>query len=44
MVIDMLAYLIWILLTLAGIGLSFHILRLDRPREVKVPVRKEPRN
>lgn len=41
MLLEMLAYLVWIMLTLVTMGFLFHILRLDRPRPVRVPVHKD---
>lgn len=38
MLFAMTAYLLWILLIL---GLALHLLRLDRPRPVQVPVRSD---
>ncbi len=39
MFLEMLAYLVWIGLTLAGMAGFFHMLHLDRPRPVQVPLR-----
>ncbi|MFM8319410.1 MAG: hypothetical protein ACKOC5_00735 [Chloroflexota bacterium] len=39
--IEMIAYLAWILFTLAGMGLAFRLLRMDRPRPVRIPVRRD---
>lgn len=41
MITDMLAYLTWILLTIGAMAFVLHILRLDRPRVIKVPARKD---
>ncbi len=32
----MFLYLVWIVFLLSGMGILMHILRLDRPREVRV--------
>jgi len=41
MLTDMLAYLVWIMLTIGAMAFVLHILRLDRPRAIKIPVRKD---
>ncbi len=41
MLLAMLAYLIWILLILGVLGVALHISRLDRPRPVRVPARRD---
>jgi hypothetical protein len=41
MALVMIAYFGWILLILVGIGAAFHILHLDRPRQVRVRARYE---
>jgi hypothetical protein len=41
MITEMLAYLAWIMLTIGAVAFVFHILHLDRPREVKIPVRED---
>jgi len=41
MITEMLAYLVWILVAISAIAYVFRILRLDRPRVVRIPVRKD---
>lgn len=41
MITEMLAYLFWILLMVGSVAIAFRIFRLDRPRQVRVPVRKD---
>lgn len=44
LVILFVLYLLWILLMIGAVGFLFHILRMDRPRQVRVPVRKSDQN
>jgi hypothetical protein len=41
MITVMFAYLVWILLTLAGMGYVFHILHKDQHRPVRIPIRRD---
>jgi len=41
MITEMLAYLVWIVFTISAVAFVFRLLRLDRPRVVRVPVRKD---
>jgi hypothetical protein len=41
MVVEILAYLVWILFTISVVAFVFRLLRLDQPRVVRVPVRKD---
>lgn len=43
MIAEMLAYLVWILLMSAMVAFVFRLLRFDRPRPVKIPVRHDDR-
>jgi hypothetical protein len=38
---EMLAYFVWILLMVGAVAFVFRILRLDQPRPVRIPVRRE---
>jgi hypothetical protein len=39
--IEMMAYLAWILLLTGGMGVLFRRLNMDRPRKVRIAVRRE---
>jgi hypothetical protein len=41
MVAEMLAYFVWILFSISAVVFVFRVLRLDRPRVVRIPVRKD---
>jgi hypothetical protein len=41
MFFEMLAYFVWIVLTLITMGFFFHILHMDQPQPVRVPVRRD---
>ena len=38
MIADMFVYLAWILFTVGIVAFIYHLLRLDRPRQVEAPV------
>lgn len=38
MLVDILAYLIWIIVVFLSIGLTIRVLQMDRPREIQVPI------
>jgi hypothetical protein len=38
-ILDMVAYLAWILLTIGVVGIVFRLSRFDQPRKVVVPVK-----
>lgn len=44
MIVEMLAYLAWILLTIGVVAFVFHILRFDQPRPVELPLRHDDRD
>lgn len=41
MIVELVAYLIWILLTTGAVAVIFRLLRLDQPRKIVVPVKHD---
>jgi hypothetical protein len=41
MIVELVAYLVWILLTIGAVAIIFRLLRFDQPRKVVMPVKHD---